>query len=78
VIDRRTGNRTAANADRLLAAGPMAAHGTTLTYRDVCHLAAFRGEADISQPFPTIAIYEHALEGAASSHLGSGTSLTWR
>jgi hypothetical protein len=26
--------------------------GTTPTYRDVCHLAAFGGEADISQPLP--------------------------
>jgi hypothetical protein len=30
----------------------MTAYGTTPTYRDVCHLAAFGGEADISQPLP--------------------------
>ena len=30
----------------------MTAYGTTPTYRDVCHLATFGGEADISQPLP--------------------------
>jgi hypothetical protein len=47
VIDRRTGNRTAANADRLLAAGPMAAHGTSATWRGTATKAAFDPKAAI-------------------------------
>ena len=45
---RRRGDRLRA----YVAAMHESVHGTTPTYRDVCHLAAFGGEADISQPLP--------------------------
>ena len=43
---------TSCTVQKTLANREPSTHGTTPTYRDVCHLAAFGGEADISQPLP--------------------------